>query len=115
MTLHDDIIPLEHMAEAAKAVLEWTAGRDWSSFRQDVQLQAAVTYEIQIIGEAARRLSQSFRDAHPAIPWQDMIAMRNVVVHRYDRVDPGLLWRAVAEDLPVLVAQLTELLPPEDG
>lgn len=65
---------------------------------------------LEIIGEAARRTSVDFRAAHPDLPWQSMIQMRNVMIHQYDDVDPTIVWDTVREDLPPLIAQLEKVL-----
>ena len=77
----------------------------------------SVERRIEIIGEAARRVSESFKDAHPEIPWRRMIAQRNVLAHEYDEVDDRLMWRVIAENIPQLVRTLEGLLttqPPPD-
>ena len=65
----------------------------------------------QTFGEAARRVSESFKDAHPEIPWRRMIAQRNVLAHEYDDIDDRLMWRVVTESIPKLARTLKGLLP----
>jgi len=67
---------------------------------------------LEIIGEAARRLSDEFRAAHPGIPWRKVIGLRNVLAHRYDEVDDVEVWRLAREEIPPLVQQLEAVLPP---
>lgn len=67
---------------------------------------------MEIIGEAARRLSDEFRAAHPGIPWRKVIGLRNVLAHRYDEVDDVEVWRLAREEIPPLVQQLEAVLPP---
>lgn len=71
-------------------------------------------HEITLIGEAAKRLSASFRAAHPAIPWSVMARMRDVLIHHYDRVNLDEAWRVVTRDLPELRAGLVLLLPKDE-
>ena len=68
---------------------------------------------IQLIGQAARGVSGELQEAHPEIPWREMIGMRNVVVHDYADVDLALVWKTVREDLPGLVGRLNAIL--EEG
>lgn len=113
MSQHDDLVRVEHIVAAAQDALRWTRGSDWPSFEADAQLQAAVTYRIQTIGEAAAHLSAGFRAAHPQVAWRRIIGMRNILVHGYAEVDPIILWQAVREDLPPLLEYMRALLPPE--
>jgi uncharacterized protein with HEPN domain len=107
----DDTARIQHIIDAIRAVQRWTAGRDWVGFAADDELQAAVTYQIQVIGEATSRLSQAFRAANPQIPWSDIIRMRHILVHDYMRVDIAIVWQVAATDLPPLLTELTKLLP----
>jgi len=87
-----------------------------TSFRilQDTQRQDSVIRRIEIIGEAARRISPQTRTAYPDIPWNAMIGMRNLMIHDYDDVDLQTVWRTVQHDLPALIARLEPLVPPEE-
>jgi uncharacterized protein with HEPN domain len=67
---------------------------------------------LEIVGEAANRLSKEFQEAHPEIPWRKMVGLRNVLIHEYGEIDHALVWTVVQEHLPVLVAQIEPLLPP---
>jgi uncharacterized protein with HEPN domain len=71
-----------------------------------------VERQIEIIGEAARKVSDPFKAAHPEIPWRKIIAQRHVLAHEYGDVDPRLVWRVASVHIPALHAQLRELLPP---
>ncbi len=64
------------------------------------------------MGEAARRLSSSCQEAHPDIPWREIIGQRNILAHEYGQIDHELLYKTAIEDIPPLIAQLEELLPP---
>jgi len=76
-------------------------------------LQTAVMRWIEIVGEAVRGLSDELRDAHPEIPWRQIIAMRNIVVHVYFEVDTEAVWLAVEQDLPKLEVKVRALLEQE--
>jgi uncharacterized protein with HEPN domain len=69
---------------------------------------------IQIIGEAARRVSDDFKQAHPEIPWRSIVAQRNVIVHQYEDIDYYAIWQVAAAHAPALVQQLEGLLPEVD-
>ncbi len=70
----------------------------------------ALTKLVDIIGEAANRVSQATREYHPSIPWGDIVGTRNRLVHGYDQVDLDILWRIVSDELPPLVHQLETIL-----
>ena len=70
----------------------------------------AVMKDIEIIGEAANKVSVELRVAEPTIPWGDIVAMRNRLIHAYFDVEPEFVWDTVTRDLPVLVLQLRDLL-----
>jgi uncharacterized protein with HEPN domain len=100
------------MRQAAQAIVDFTAGASLETYRRDRMLRRAVERELEIIGEAARRLSEAFRDAHPEIPWGQIVGLRNLIAHGYDRVDDERVWRLAIEEVPVLVGQLRALVPP---
>ena len=77
--------------------------------------QLAILKSIEIIGEAASRVSAGTKEAHPEIPWREIIGMRNRLVHAYFDVNLIRVWDTVQEDLPALIAQLEPLVPPEAG
>jgi uncharacterized protein with HEPN domain len=68
---------------------------------------------IEIIGEAARRVSPEARDKYPQIPWREMTSMRNLVIHEYDVVDIKQVWDTVRNKIPPLVEELAKIVPPE--
>ena len=99
---------------AARKVLRYAEGFSWESFRQDDRTQDAVMRNIQIIGEAARKLSQEFRGDHSDIPWNEILGMRNRLVHEYGRILVEKVWETVVDDIPALVRQIEPLVPPEE-
>ena len=68
---------------------------------------------IQIIGEAARKISPAYKESHPQIPWTQIIGMRNRLVHEYFRVETEIVWEVVERDIPALIPLLEPLVPPE--
>jgi uncharacterized protein with HEPN domain len=89
------------------------AGLDFETFARVVHLHMVVERGLEIVGEAARSLSPEFKDAHPEIPWRQIVGLRNVLIHRYGELDPQAIWRIANEDLPKLMAQIRALLPPQ--
>ncbi len=82
-------------------------GRD--AFDQDELLQTWVIHHLEIIGEAASKLSQALRDAHHEIPWPQIVAMRNVIAHEYFGIDLDAVWQVIERDLPSLKQNLERI------
>ncbi|GAB4575804.1 MAG: DUF86 domain-containing protein [Anaerolineae bacterium] len=100
---------------ACQLILEFVRGMSREEFDQDIRTQDAVVRRIEIIGEAVRRLSEPYRATHPHIAWAEIVGMRNRLIHEYDVIDLDIVWGVVQHDIPVLAAQIEELLkPPED-
>jgi uncharacterized protein with HEPN domain len=79
-------------------------------FLREVQIQDAVIRRIEIIGEAARRVSDETKATYPDIPWKEMAGMRNLMIHDYDNVDLSIVWQTVQKDLPFLIGRFESLL-----
>jgi uncharacterized protein with HEPN domain len=105
-----DRVFIAQMVEGAEAALEFSADHTRESFASDRLVAFAVVRAIQLIGQAARGVSEPVRAASPEIPWRQMIGVRNVVVHDYADVDLALVWKTVREDLPGLILRLNAIL-----
>ncbi len=110
----DDAYLLDILLAAQKA-RQFLEGMTWADFQQSELHQNAVMHPLTIIGEAAARISQGTRDAHPEIPWTMMTGMRNRLTHEYFRVNLAVVWETVQTDLTDLIAQIAPLVPPDDG
>ncbi len=109
----DEAYLLDMMLAARKA-LRHIDRLNWAEFESSELHQDAVLHSLEIIGEAARRVSQEFQDRHPEIPWKDMAGMRNRLVHEYFRINLAAVWDTVQNDLPDLIALVEPLIPPEE-
>ena len=109
----DEAYLLDILLTARKA-REFVAEMTPAAFEQSELHQNAVMRSLEIIGEAARRVSQSTREAHPEIPWEQMIGLRNRLIHEYFRVNLATVWETVHNDLPRSIALLEPLVPHED-
>jgi uncharacterized protein with HEPN domain len=107
-----DAAYLWDMLDAARAVQGFVTSRSFEDYASDRMLRGAVERHIEIIGEAANRVSRGFRAAHPEIPWRQIIAQRNVLTHEYGDIDDALIWRVVTTRIPELMSQLERLMPP---
>lgn len=106
----DDSIYLRHMLETARRARA-LGGDDRDRFLADEAKQLALVHLIQVLGEAARRVSAETRALHPAIPWSQIIGMRHRVVHDYFAVDLEIVWAVVSSDLPELITALRAVVP----
>lgn len=96
--------------EASRLAISYVGNASKDVFLQDTQLQDSVIRRIEIIGEAARRISPEFRSLFPALPWSEMIGMRDLMIHDYDDVDLEIVWNTVQRDLPRLLAQIESIM-----
>jgi uncharacterized protein with HEPN domain len=101
---------LEDMLRAARKIIGYTRDTARESLPSVPMRLDAVLYEIVVLGEAARRLSTGIRDAHPEVPWREIIGMRSIITHGYDQVDDDELWQVVERDLPDLILKLEKIL-----
>jgi len=108
-----DAAYLWDMLEAAKQALEITGNMTYARYSEERVVQLAVERTIEIIGEAARKVSEPLKTAHPEIPWRQIIAQRHVIAHEYGDIKQDRLWLVVTARLPELVAQLRPLIPPQ--
>lgn len=107
----DDLVYAGHMLDMAQRALRLVRGKSRSDYEQDETLSLALTHLLQVIGEAARKVSPQFRERHPNVPWAAIVGLRHRVVHDYLHVDLDLVWDVVHQDLEPLVAQLEEIVP----
>ena len=110
MSQRDDQVYIGHMIDTANKAIGFVVGISREDFDHDEQLRLAITHLLQIIGEAARRVSLDFRAAYPEIPWKAIVGMRSKVVHDYLNVDEDVVWDTVKNDLAPLVIKLEKLL-----
>lgn len=98
------------MIEAAEALAGFVAGRARSDLDTDLMLLFAVVRAIEVVGEAASRVSERTRERAPTLPWRAIVGMRNRVIHGYFAVDKDVVWRTATEEVPALVSSLRPLL-----
>ena len=111
--MSDDALLLD-MLLAARQVSKYVSALIWERFAEDQAQQDAVAYQVQIIGEAATRVSEEFRRAHPEIPWARITGMRHRLVHNYRDVRHDVLWSTAQDAIPELIKLLEPLIPPEE-
>jgi uncharacterized protein with HEPN domain len=109
-----DLAYIWDMLEYANKVVEIIAGQSKHNWHNNPTIRLAIERGLEIIGEAARHVSETLRAQHPEIPWQDIIGQRNILAHDYGNIDYDLLYETAVQDIPALIAQLQDLLPPAE-
>ena len=105
-----DRIRLQHMLDAANEALEFVRDKQRSDLDTDRKLVLSLIKELEIIGEAAGKVSTEMRTQYGAIPWQDISGMRNRLIHAYFDIDLDVVWTTVTTDLPLLKTELEKIL-----
>jgi uncharacterized protein with HEPN domain len=111
---HEDLY-LSDIVEAADHIAEFIAGTDLQAFEKSELLRSAVVQKLAIIGEAAGRVSGELKARHPEVPWPQIIAFRNILVHAYFGIDWPVVWRAAKNRCPILRDQIAGILAAESG
>ena len=110
MSRHDDNVRLHHMLDHARIALRHGKGKSSADIADDELLSLALVRALEVIGEAANRVSAETRATIPAIPWRDVIDLRNRLVHGYDTVDLDIVEDIIRNDLLPLVRELERIL-----
>jgi uncharacterized protein with HEPN domain len=110
MSRHDPRVTLRQIAEHARRIRELSATCTLPELLQDWRLSAAFERELEILGEAVKRLPPELRARHPEVPWQQIAGTRDRLSHGYDSTDYGILWDAARNDVPELLAAVERLL-----
>ena len=111
MSRRDDTVPMRHMLDHAREVVAMVGGRMRQDLDTDRMLQLALTRLLEIIGEAAGRVTVAGRDRYPEIPWVKIVSTRNRIVHGYDAVNYDVVWDIATLEVPGLIAALERALP----
>ncbi len=106
----EDRIRLLHMVEASQAAMRFVAGRQRSELQSDQMLLFAVLRAIEVMGEAANKVSEEVRIANENIPWKAIVGMRNRLIHAYFDVDTDMVWKTLQIELPAVLTNLKALL-----
>lgn len=110
MRPREDTILLNDMLDYARRAVDAVKGRSRETLDADAVLVGALERFVEVIGEAASRLSEATREMTPEIPWHEIIAMRNRLIHGYFAVDLDILWTVVHDDLPALITTLEPIV-----
>ena len=102
------------MLQSARDASAIATGLTQQQLQRDRVRMLALERSMELIGEAARRISSKFREKHAQIPRKEIIGLRNILAHEYGRIDHAQLHATAVKDVPTLIAGLEELLPPDD-
>jgi uncharacterized protein with HEPN domain len=111
--MHPDVTWLEDILIAARKIIRAAEGLTREEFEADEYRVLSVERLLEIIGEAAKQLSDPFRTQHPEIPWRQMAGMRDILIHAYRKINRDEVWKAVSLSIPALITAVEPLIPPE--
>ena len=111
MPRHDLGLTLRQMLAYTREAMAIAGRTSRAGLDTDIVVARALVHTLEMIGEAARRVSEQDRVKHPSVPWQDVVDLRNRLIHGYDRVDWDTVWQIVSGDLPLLLADLERIAP----
>lgn len=109
----DDLAYLWDMLQAARDAVEFVTGKRRAEWETDKMLRLAVERTVEIVGEAARHVSDRTRVEHAEIPWRQIVGLRHLLAHEYGQIDHERLFDTVSHDIPELIKNLVALLPPD--
>ncbi|BAQ59731.1 hypothetical protein GM3708_136 [Geminocystis sp. NIES-3708] len=111
------------MPQSCQRIILFIKNTSWEDYQNNILLQSAIAQhhfvierQLEISGEAARRISPDFQQQNPQIPWSDIIGQRNIIAHQYEKINQKRIWQVITVDIPHLVIKLEKLispLPPE--
>jgi uncharacterized protein with HEPN domain len=106
----EDMIRIQHMIDAGNEALSFIGDTGFGEFKKNRMLILSVIKDIEILGEAASKITEETKNLHNEIPWKDIIGMRNRLIHGYFDVDIELVWNTAKENIPALLDNLNEIL-----
>ena len=105
-----DLTSLHDIVTASELIASFIRGVERDAFDESILIQSAVVRQIEIIGEATKRLSDELRQQYDDVPWKQMAGMRDILIHAYDSVDPDEVWNAATVDFPRICLRLRALM-----
>ncbi|MGB9758453.1 MAG: DUF86 domain-containing protein [Thermoproteota archaeon] len=106
----DDLVYLNHILDAISKIEVYTRDITYEQFMSNSLIQDGVVRQLEIIGEATKRLSNNIKEKHPEIPWKDIAGMRDKLIHEYFGVDLDAVWDTIKKDIPDLKTKLQTIM-----
>ena len=100
---------LDDIYQSIAHIEQYTTGMSYKDFSEDPKTIDAVLRNFEILGEAAARIPEEFKEEYSLVPWSAMIGVRNKVIHEYFGIDPEIIWKTIQEDIPTLKAELKQM------
>ncbi len=110
---NEDRIRIQHMIDAGREAMEFSSGRCRADLNTNRMLVLSLVKSVEILGEAASKVSEELRNDYPDLPWREMVTMRNRLIHGYFDINLDIVWQTVITELPSLVAALESIVNPE--
>jgi uncharacterized protein with HEPN domain len=108
--LNKDLVRIRHILDAVEKALSFCNAKSRQDLDTDELLALALVRLLEIIGEAALKVSEETRNTHPEIPWREMSGTRNRLIHAYEEVDYDIVWQILSKDLPPLRKSIQHIL-----
>lgn len=106
MSRHDDGVRIQHMIDHAREAIDLASQRTRADLDRDRIFNLAMVRLLEIIGEAAARVTEVGRERYPRVQWPEIVGMRNRIVHGYDQINFDIVWTVITQDLPALLEAL---------
>jgi uncharacterized protein with HEPN domain len=110
----DDLVRLRHMLDSAKEAVELIQGKSRADLDTNRVVSLALVRLLEIVGEAANRVTTATRLQYPDIPWSQIVGLRHRLIHGYDTINLDILWKILTEDLPALITQLKRIIKSQE-
>jgi uncharacterized protein with HEPN domain len=107
--MKENQVYIEHILQAVEKILEYSKDMSKNDFSNNEMVQDAVIRNIEIIGEATKKISDYFKASYPSIPWKLMAGMRDKLIHDYMGVDTEVIWKTMEKDIPLLKSLLLNI------
>jgi uncharacterized protein with HEPN domain len=114
MSQRNDTLSMRQMLDHAREAIAMAEGRTLAELGDNRVLELALVRLVEVVGEAATRVSPEGRQRYPSVPWRGVVGMRNRLIHGCDVVDLQILWDTIHADLPRLVQKVERVLPPTE-
>jgi uncharacterized protein with HEPN domain len=107
--MKDDFVYIDHILVCIRKILDYTREVSPAEFERNELIQDAVIRNIEIIGEASKKVSKDLKSVYPEIPWREISGMRDKLIHDYMGVDKGVVWKTIKEDIPYIQSLIQKI------